>query len=136
MKTHQVPERPADLGENPQPLELANFILWKLLHMPVGGLYAKWNDSERQAVWYFSNEQDYAFREPQRGPVIFEERDRARFRSSIFRLGSLCDDGLNGSFAFGWPDSKLRRFFVHSAFYPETGIGLWIAITTTEPPVK
>jgi hypothetical protein len=134
MKTHPPLERLAEIGENPEPLELANFILWKFLQMPAGGLYAKWNDTTGKALWFYSQERDFMFREPRCDSILYEEHDRARFRSLIFRLGSLVDDGTCGVFALKTSDSisTAKKYSVHSSFYPETGIGLWIAITSKE----
>jgi len=134
MKTHPAMERPPDGGENPQPLELANFIFWKFLQMPAGGLYAKWDTENNQAVWFYSAERDYMFREPRRDTIIYEEHDRIRFRSLVFRFGSLCGDELCGYFEFQRSGADPRRYAVHSCFYPEIGMGLWVAITSRDEP--
>lgn len=134
MKAHLAPSKPAPLGENPEYAELAHFIAWQLLGISAGGLYAKWDGQAKEATWFLSSERDYVFHQPHADSVVFVEHNRARFRSCIFRLASLCDDGLDGWFAFEWPDGSQRKFTVHSSFYPEDGIGLWIAITATQPP--
>ena len=103
--------------------------------MPSGGLYAKWDADSGTGVWFYSQERDYMFREPRRDAVIYEDKDRGRFRSLIFRLGSLAaDDGLCGYFEFVTPEKVSRKYVVHSSFYPEQGIGLWIAITSRDEP--
>ena len=103
--------------------------------MPAGGLYAKWDPEAGKGVWYYSEERDYMFREPRRDIVIYEDSDRFRFRSFIFRLGSLAaDEGLCGYFEVMTPEKVGRKFVVHSSFYPELGIGLWIAITSRDEP--
>jgi hypothetical protein len=104
--------------------------------MPAGGLFAKWNEGVQQAVWYWSTEREFVFLEPACAATFFVERDRARFRSCIFRLATLCGDDLNGSFAFLAPNGDKRKFVVRSAFYPEAQIGLWVAITTTDQPLQ
>ncbi len=132
MKTHPPLDRPLEIGDNPQPLELANDLLWKFLQMPPGGLYAKWDDNSAKAIWFYSEERDYMFREPRRATILFEEHDRSRFRSLIFRFGSLAGDGLCGSFEMQTSNSTSRRYLVHSSFHPNAGIGLWIAIASLE----
>ena len=72
------------------------------------------------------------FREPRRDTIIYQERDRLRFRSVVFRFGSLCGDGLCGYFEFQGSSSASQRYVVHSSFYPEMGLGLWIAITSRD----
>lgn len=136
MKTHPAFEKaPEHPGENPHPMELAPYILWRFLQMPSGGLYAKWDADSGQGVWFYSQERDYMFREPRRDAVIYEDNNRSRFRSVIFRLGSLAaDDGLCGYFEFMTPKKASRKYAVHSSFYPEHGIGLWIAITSRDEP--
>ena len=91
MKTHPALERPPEVGENPEPLALANFILWKFLEMPPRGLYAKWKTEVGKAVWFYSQDRDYMFREPRCDSLLYEDPDRARFRSLVFRFGSLTD---------------------------------------------
>jgi hypothetical protein len=130
MKNHPPLKQPPDIGENPQPLELANFILWRFLQMPEGGLYAKWDSEAKKAVWFYSEERDYMFREPRCQSIFYEERDRSRFRSLIFRFGSRAGAEHCGSFQFEAPGSDSKSYVVHSSFYPESGIGLWIAITS------
>jgi hypothetical protein len=132
MKTHPPLEQPPNIDENPQPLALANFILWKFLQMPGGGLYAKWDTAAGKAIWFYSHERDYMFREPHCDSVLYEEHDRGRFRSLVFRFGSLGDDGLCGHCEFQISGLKPKRYAVHSSFYPEMGIGLWIAITSPD----
>jgi hypothetical protein len=134
MKSHPFPERPPDPGENPHPMELASFILWKFLQMPAGGLYAKWDYQAGKAVWFYSHERDYMFREPRRDVIIYEEHNRSRFRSLVFRFASQCSDnqGLCGHVEFSTLGSPARRYVVHSSFFPEQGIGLWIAITSRD----
>ena len=102
--------------------------------MPPGGLYAKWDDQARKAVWFYSQERDYMFREPRRDLIIYEEHQRSRFRSLVFRFGDLCTDntGLCGYVEFTTPNSLPKRYVIHSSFYPEAGIGLWIAITSRD----
>jgi hypothetical protein len=136
MKTHPAFEKPPDHpGENPHPMELAPYILWRFLQMPSGGLYAKWDPEAGKGVWFYSQERDYMFREPRRDAVIYEDKDRSRFRSLIFRFGSLAaHEGLCGYTEFMTPDKVSRKYVVHSSFYPEQGIGLWIAITARDEP--
>lgn len=138
MKTFPVLERPAEPGENPHPMELAQFILWRFLQMPPGGLYAKWAAEAGKAVWFYSEERDYMFREPRRDVIFYEEHDRSRFRSLVFRFGNLAGDddkgGLCGYFGFSMPEGAARKYVVHSSFYPEHGIGLWIAMTFRDEP--
>jgi|ERR1051326_7880591 hypothetical protein len=134
MKTHPAIERPPDIGENPEPLALANFILWKFLQMPAGGLYAKWDTQAGKAIWFYSQERDYMFREPRCDSVLYEEHDRGRFRSLVFRFGSLGDEGLCGHCEFQRSGLPPKRYTVHSSFYPEMGSGLWIAITSRDEP--
>ena len=100
--------------------------------MPPGGLYAKWDAQSGKGIWFFSEDRDYAFREPRCQSVLYEERNLSRFRSLIFRLGSLADDELCGAFEFQRPGLTPKRYTVHSSFYPEAGIGLWIAITSKD----
>ena len=125
-------KEPPALANNPHPLELAQFLLWKFLQMPPGGLYAKWEDEAANAVWFYSEEKDYIFRKPRCDVVLWEEQDCARFRSLVFRFGSLADDGLCGFFEFKRDGLPSRRYGVHASFYPEQGLGLWIAITSRE----
>jgi hypothetical protein len=134
MKTHPLFECPPDPGENPHPMDLAPFILGRFLHMPPGGLYAKWDAQARKAVWFYSQERDHMFREPRRDVIIYEERQRSRFRSLVFRFGDLGSDyaGLCGYVEFTAPESPPKRYVIHSSFYPENGIGLWIAITSRD----
>jgi len=116
-------------------MQLAPFILWKFLQMP-GGLYAKWDANARKAVWFYSQERDFIFQEPRQDVVFYEEHDRSRFRSLVFRLGSLGDDEgrgeLCGFFEFATSEGAARRYAVHSSFRPEHGVGLWIAITSLD----
>ena len=133
MKSHSMFEKPADIGMNPQPLDLSKFVLWKFLQMPKGGLYAKWGESTGKGVWFYSQERDFMFRQPRCDLVLYEEKDRARFRSLIFRFGSLSGDGLCGSFEFQNADSSgSKKYTVHSSFYPEFSIGLWIAVVSRD----
>lgn len=116
-------------------MELAPYILWKFLQMPSGGLYAKWDDDSGKGVWFYSQERNYMFREPRRDVIIYEDKNRSRFRSLIFRLGSHAgDEGLCGYLQFMTPDKLGRKYMVHSSFYPDHGIGLWIAITSRDEP--
>ena len=133
MKTHPPMEQPPEIGDDPQSLELGNYILWKFLQMPPGGLYAKWDEKAGNAVWFYSKERDYMFREPARDLVIYEERVRSRFRSLVFRFGALADEPLCGCFQFQKARSKeTARYDVHGSFYPDCRIGLWIAITSRD----
>jgi hypothetical protein len=134
MKIHAAMEQPPEIGANPEPLALANSILWRYLQMPSGGLYAKWDAVLNKAVWFYSDDRDYMFRAPRCQVILEEECDRARFRSVIFRLGSLAGDDLCGAFEIQRPGLSSRRFDVHASFYPEAGIGLWIAITSRVEP--
>jgi hypothetical protein len=135
MKTYPVLDKPPDPGENPHPMELAPYILWRFLQMRSGGLYAKWDPESGKGVWFYSKERDYIFREPRRDGIIYEDSNRSRFRSLIFRFGSLAaDEGLCGYIEFMTPEKVSRRFVVHSSFYPEHSIGLWIAITSRDEP--
>ena len=135
MKTYPPLERPPVIGLNPEPLELAHFILWQFLQMPANGLYAKWDPINRSAVWFCSSDRDFMFRQPGRDTVLYEERSRLRFRSVLFRLGSLGDDGLCGHFEFQNSSSIARRYTVHASFDPDSGIGLWIAITVRDEAI-
>src|SRR5215467_9480552 len=119
MKTYPPLERPPEIGLNPEPGELAHFILWQFLQMPAGGLYAKWDPVQRSAVWFYSKDRDFMFRKPERDTIIYEERDRLRFRSLVFRFGGLGDDGLCGHFEFQHSSQVTRRYIVHASFYPE-----------------
>jgi hypothetical protein len=132
MKTYAAMERPAAPGENPEPLALASFILWRFLQMPPGALYAKWDSGLGKAVWFYSEDRDYMFREPRCDEVLYEQHDRGRFRSLVFRLGSLAGDSLCGTFEFQRPGLSSQKFEVHASFYPGSGIGLWIAITSKD----
>jgi hypothetical protein len=134
LKTHPELERPPDIGENPHPLALARFILWKFLQMPAGGLYAKWNAGSGKATWFYLRDRDFMFREPCCDLILYEEHDRSRFRSLIFRFGTLGDDGLCGSFEFERAGQAPRKYSVHSSFFPGSGTGLWIAITSRDEP--
>jgi hypothetical protein len=133
MKVHPAIERPTDIGMNPEPLDLFNFVLWKFLQMSKGGLYAKWDENTGKGIWFYSQERDFMFREPRCDSVLYEEQDKSRFRSLIFRFGSLSGDGLCGFFEFQNAYSQnSKKFTVHASFYPESKIGLWIAIVSRD----
>ena len=136
MRTVEIdPDLPFP-GQDASPLDLAQYIVARLSRRASGALYGKWDQARREGVWFFSDDALCIFDAPPVDEVVFRDGDRARFRSVVFRLGTLgsfCEGGLCGAMelmprgAGGTPLPK-RRYFTHASFEPKAGLWFKAAI--------
>ena len=135
MKTVTVGSMPLEIDPEPHPMHLAQYLAGYLASKASGGVYGDWDDATRSGVWFYSKDGHAIFRRPTVDEILFKEPDRSRFRSVVFRLGSLASEepgGLCGVMQIlpEGADEKsppVRRYFVHASFAPEAG--LWFRAT-------
>ena len=141
MKVHRIDPTPAGLPPNPHPLELAAHLAKYLLGKSDGAFFGKWDQAAEEGVWFYSRDTFAMFEAPRVDEVVYQETDRARFRSVIFRLGTLAAGGegdlcgvmqLFPAQGHVDPGPAGRRYVVHASFYPEAG--LWFKAAIIGPP--
>ena len=141
MKVHRIDPTPAELPPNPHPLELSAHLASYLFSKSDGAFFGKWNQASGDGLWFYSRDTFAIFEMPRVDEVVYRETDRARFRSVVFRLGTLAaegEDDLCGVMqlfpAEGHADlgPSGRRYVVHASFYPEAG--LWFKAAIIAPP--
>jgi hypothetical protein len=114
---------------------VAGYLAAYLFGKSGGALYGRWDEGRRRGVWFYSADASAMFAAPRVDDVLFEEEQRWRFRSVIFRLGSLASEtagDLCGVMKLVPADARIdpgppRRYVVHASFRPEAG--LWLKAT-------
>jgi hypothetical protein len=136
MKVVPVQTVAAILGPEPHPLELEQHLLARLFGKTSGAFCGRWDDARMEGVWFHSPDTKAIFEAPAVGEVIFRETVRSRFRSVVFRLGSLAAEGdghLCGAVRLVPADPSAdpgppRRYVIHASFEPAAGLWLKAAI--------
>ena len=106
-----------------------------------GALHGKGDEVTRRGLWFYSTD---AATKPDAATVdemIFEEDQRWRFRSVIFRLGSMASETtgvLGGVMRLVPQDPGVdlgppRHYVVHASFYPEMGLWFRAAVVSDAP---
>ncbi len=137
MKTVKMTTALPELGNDPSPLALAQYIAAYLSNKTDGAVFGTWDDGESSGTWFYSRDTKATFCAPAVDEVIFRETDRLRFRSVVFRLGSLASEtsgDLCGIMRIIPADCRVdpvprRRYHVHASFAPEAGLWFKAAIT-------
>ena len=141
MKVHRIDPIPAELPPEPHPLELAAHLTRYLFGKSEGAFFGKWDQAVGAGTWFYSRDTVAMFEAPRVHETVYHETDRSRFRSVVFRLGSLAAEhegdlcGVMQLLPFdGQPDRGPpgRRYVVHASFRPEAG--LWFKAAIVGPP--
>ena len=142
MRTHRITPSAAEVPPpDAHPYDLAAFIVSYLFRMIDGALFAKWDDAAGSGTWVYSRDEMAIFEAPRVDEVVWRETSRSRFRSVVFRLGSIAaehEGDLCGVMQLfpqdGSPDPGPpgRRYIVHASFHPEAG--LWLKAVVIPPP--
>ena len=143
MQIHRIkPNAASELAPNPHPYDLAVYLVSYLFQKSQGAFFGKWDALTNTGTWFYSQDALAIFEAPGVDEIVYTETDRSRFRSVIFRLGSLAaehEGDLCGIMQLlpeeGASDPGLpgRRYVVHGSFWPEAG--LWLKVTII-PPVS
>jgi hypothetical protein len=117
-------------------MELAAYLAACLFRKTSGAFYGKWDEASGGGVWFYSKSAAAMFESPTVDEVILQEDQRWRFRSLVFRLGSLAAEtagDLCGVMRLvprdpGVDPGPPRRYVVHASFRPEEGLWFRAAI--------
>ena len=140
MKVVRVETVAAILGPDPQPLEGARHLTARLFGKASGAFIGRWDEPRAEGVWFHSLDTRAIFEPPTVDDVIFRETMRARFRSVVFRLGSLAaatEGDLCGVVRLVPEDPSAdpgppRRYIIHASFEPAAGLWFKAAIVPDE----
>jgi len=124
------------LGGGEQPLELARHLIARLFGKTGGAVFGRWDEARGEGVWFHSPDTTAIFESPAVEEVIFRETVRSRFRSVVFRLGSLAaetEGDLCGVVRLVPEDPSAdagppRRYIIHASFDPAAGLWFKAAI--------
>ena len=141
MKIHRIDPTPAELPPDPHPSELATHLVKFLFGKSDGAFFGKWDQAAGVGTWFYSRDTLAVFELPQVEEAVYRETNRSRFRSVVFRLGSLAAEqegdlcGVMQLFpaeGHADPGPAGRRYVVHASFYPQAG--LWFRAAIIAPP--
>jgi hypothetical protein len=136
MKVVRIETVAAILGPDPHPMELARHLTARLFGKTSGAFFGHWDDARGEGAWFHSPDTKAIFEPPAVEEVIFRETLRSRFRSVVFRLGSLAaetEGDLCGVLRLIPDDPNAnpgppRRYIIHASFEPAAGLWFKAAI--------
>jgi hypothetical protein len=131
----RLPPPTHDVGAH----QLAAYLAGYLCDKSSGALYGQWDEATRRGTWFYSTDAAAIFSAPSVDEVLFEEDQRWRFRSVVFRLGSMASEtpgDLCGVMRLVPRDGRQvdsgprRAYVVHASFYPDAGLWFKAAIVS------
>ena len=136
VKTVKIDTSLPELPDDAPALLVAQYVVARLFHIRHGALFGRWDDAKGEGIWFHCRETKAMFDSVTVDEVIFRERDRCRFRSVIFRIGSLAAEtpgDLCGILRLLPNDPAVdpgpeRHCYVHASFEPEAGLWLKAAV--------
>jgi hypothetical protein len=137
VKTVKIDTTLPELNDDTPPLFVARFVIARLFQMRSGALIGKWDETAGEGIWFHCRNARAMFESVTVDEVVFRERDRSRFRSVIFRIGTLAAETpgtLCGVMRLLPMDPAVdpgpeRYCYVHASFEPEAGQWLKAAIS-------
>jgi hypothetical protein len=110
--------------------EVAAYLAAYLFRQTRGALHGRWDEPTRRGAWFYSTAATAAPESVPVDEVIFDEDQRWRFRSVVFRLGSMASEipgNLGGVVRLLPQDPHVdpgppRRYVVRASFFPEAGL--------------
>ena len=92
MKTVRINTTLLVLNSDSSPLAIAEHIGAFLFHKTSGAVFGRWDETLNTGLWFYSQDNRAHVGDASVDEVIFSESDRNRFRSVIFRQGTLASE--------------------------------------------
>ena len=92
MKTVTVDTRLPPPTNDVAAHQLAAYLAGYLCDKSSGALYGQWDEGKRRGTWFYSTDAAAIFTAPPVDEILFEEDQRWRFRSVVFRFGSMASE--------------------------------------------